>query len=237
MARITVEQTALSDLRYQTLGRLYKKDRRWALGVMVFIWNQCQEHEKHCLTTDELADIHPDLKGLSDALVQANLATPQEDGSLYIRGTTGRIEWLKERREVGRSANTGRTNKGGRPRKPQGGLEEKPPGGLPEKPPPAPAPAPALKKSPTETKKSSNMTRPDITEIAAYCAERNRGVDPQEWLDHYESNGWRVGKNPMRDWKAAVRTWERSCHLPSLRLRPGHVSKEYQETRLQEDPL
>lgn len=52
--------------------------------------------------------------------------------------------------------------------------------------------------------------RPTLAEVSAYCAERGRGVDPQAWLDHYTSNGWRVGRNPMRDWKAAVRTWERT---------------------------
>jgi len=33
---------------------------------------------------------------------------------------------------------------------------------------------------------------------------------PEKFLDHYESNGWKVGRNPMKDWKAAVRTWERN---------------------------
>jgi hypothetical protein len=145
MARITVEQTALTDLRYQTLGRLFRKDRRWALGVMVSVWNQCQELETYHLSHDDLLDIHPDLKRLGVALVEAGLARPEEDGKLYICGTRNRIEWLKERRETGRSANIGRTNKGGRPRKPLEGLMDKPPGGLPDKPPPAPAPAPALK--------------------------------------------------------------------------------------------
>ena len=41
-------------------------------------------------------------------------------------------------------------------------------------------------------------------------AERGKGVDAQKWYDYYSANGWRVGKNPMKDWKAAIRTWERS---------------------------
>lgn len=52
--------------------------------------------------------------------------------------------------------------------------------------------------------------RPALADIAAYCVERNNSVNPQSFLDHYESNGWRVGKNPMRDWKAAVRNWEKN---------------------------
>ncbi len=51
---------------------------------------------------------------------------------------------------------------------------------------------------------------PTIEEVAAYCAERNNSVDAQTFVDFYASKGWYVGKNPMKDWKAAVRTWERN---------------------------
>ena len=51
---------------------------------------------------------------------------------------------------------------------------------------------------------------PALEEVEQYCFERNNGVDAQRWYDYYSSNGWRVGKNPMKDWKAAVRTWERN---------------------------
>ena len=51
--------------------------------------------------------------------------------------------------------------------------------------------------------------KPTLEEVQAYCDERNNGVDAQRWLDYYEANGWKVGKNPMKDWKASVRTWER----------------------------
>ena len=55
------------------------------------------------------------------------------------------------------------------------------------------------------------FVRPTLEEVTAYCLERGKGVDPQKWYDHYTANGWLVGKNPMKDWKAAVRTWERSA--------------------------
>ena len=51
---------------------------------------------------------------------------------------------------------------------------------------------------------------PALTEVSAYCAERGKLVNPQQWLDHYTANGWKVGRNPMKDWKAAVRQWERN---------------------------
>lgn len=58
-------------------------------------------------------------------------------------------------------------------------------------------------------KPQKRFTKPTIEEVEAYCQERNKGVDAQRWYDYYSSNGWKVGKNPMKDWKAAVRTWER----------------------------
>lgn len=51
---------------------------------------------------------------------------------------------------------------------------------------------------------------PTVEEVRAYCQERNNSVDPQTFVDFYSSKGWMVGKNHMKDWKAAVRTWEKS---------------------------
>lgn len=50
---------------------------------------------------------------------------------------------------------------------------------------------------------------PTIDEVSAYCQERNNFVDPERFIDFYESKGWMVGSNKMKDWKAAVRTWEK----------------------------
>lgn len=49
---------------------------------------------------------------------------------------------------------------------------------------------------------------PTVEEVRAYCTERGNSIDPQSFVDFYTSNGWKVGKNAMKDWKAAVRTWE-----------------------------
>ena len=51
---------------------------------------------------------------------------------------------------------------------------------------------------------------PTLDEVQAYCQERNNTVDADRFLDYYTSNGWFVGKHKMKDWKAAVRTWERN---------------------------
>lgn len=60
----------------------------------------------------------------------------------------------------------------------------------------------------------SRFTPPTVDEIRAYCAERGNDVDPDRFYDFYASKGWRVGQNPMRDWRAAVRTWERRDERP-----------------------
>ena len=55
-----------------------------------------------------------------------------------------------------------------------------------------------------------NFKPPNLEEVEQYCVERNNKVDAQSFIDFYESKGWYVGKNKMKDWKAAVRTWERN---------------------------
>lgn len=63
-----------------------------------------------------------------------------------------------------------------------------------------PGEAPARKKP---------FIKPSLDEVTAYCQDRNNGIDPGAFIDYYDANGWKIGKNPMRDWRAAIRTWER----------------------------
>ena len=58
--------------------------------------------------------------------------------------------------------------------------------------------------------KKSRFVKPTIEQLKEYCEERKNNVDYQKFYYHYESNGWKVGKNSMKDWKATIRTWERS---------------------------
>lgn len=55
----------------------------------------------------------------------------------------------------------------------------------------------------------TQVQRPTLEEVTAYCNQRGNGIDPERFIDYYTANGWRVGKQPMRDWKAAVRSWEK----------------------------
>lgn len=58
-------------------------------------------------------------------------------------------------------------------------------------------------------KRERRFTPPTLTEVTEYCNERNNGVDPERFVDFYASKGWKVGNQPMKDWKACVRTWEK----------------------------
>lgn len=63
----------------------------------------------------------------------------------------------------------------------------------------------------------TRFNAPSLEEVTAYCRERGNRVDAQRWLDFYTANGWKVGKNPMRDWKASVRTWEKNSDFAPKR--------------------
>ena len=54
------------------------------------------------------------------------------------------------------------------------------------------------------------FTAPTLEEVKEYCAERKNNVDAERFINYYTANGWKVGKNPMKDWRAAVRSWERN---------------------------
>ena len=78
-----------------------------------------------------------------------------------------------------------------------------------------------IKQQPKTTK-----ARPSLEEVVAYCQERQNGIDPNKWFDFYTSNGWKVGKNPMKDWKAAVRTWERKHPVQQQQTEPMVLVEE-----------
>lgn len=55
----------------------------------------------------------------------------------------------------------------------------------------------------------NNNKKPSVEEIKQYCLDRNNGIDAEQFFDFYESKNWFVGKNKMKNWQAAVRTWEK----------------------------
>lgn len=63
--------------------------------------------------------------------------------------------------------------------------------------------------------KRKRFTPPTLEEVSAYCRELNSKIDPQQFIDYYTANGWVQGKGkPIKDWKAAVRTWNRRENKP-----------------------
>ena len=74
-----------------------------------------------------------------------------------------------------------------------------------------------------ENIKRKTFCKPTIEEVKAYCKERNNSVDAEKFCDFYESKGWKVGKESMKDWKASVRTWEKS----STSKPPGKPTNAY----------
>lgn len=91
------------------------------------------------------------------------------------------------------------------------------------------APKGQSKRNPTPSSSTSvedgcppNVIPPSFESVAEYCRERNRGVDPQKFIDHYTSNGWMVGRNKMKDWRASVRTWEKN-ELGTTTLKGGDL--------------
>lgn len=87
-----------------------------------------------------------------------------------------------------------------------------------------------------------HYSRPSLGEVTSYCEERGKGIDPQQWFDFYTSNGWRVGRNSMKDWRAAVRTWEKNgfkaaVKKESLAERNRNALREMERRTQQDDAL
>lgn len=66
----------------------------------------------------------------------------------------------------------------------------------------------AVTNAKTGQTKLTKFTPPTDEEVAAYVAEKGYHFNPAQFVPHYQSNGWKVGSQPMKDWRAACRTWE-----------------------------
>lgn len=76
-------------------------------------------------------------------------------------------------------------------------------------------------------KSQKHFSKPTVEEISLYCSERNNAIDPNKFFDHYESNGWMVGKTKMKDWKAAIRTWEKNTFNNQNQNQNGQQQERY----------
>ena len=74
--------------------------------------------------------------------------------------------------------------------------------------------------------------KPTVDEIRSYCQEHNISIDANEFYDHYEANGWTIGKSPMKDWKAALRGWERRRKESSTNT--GRCEPTYDKSKIEQ---
>lgn len=76
-------------------------------------------------------------------------------------------------------------------------------------------------------KKTTRFKKPTIEEVTAYCQERKNTVEAEKFVDYYISKDWMIGKNRMKDWKAAVRNWERSAFNTPNKVDQYNVTEEH----------
>ncbi|NCB72649.1 MAG: DUF4373 domain-containing protein [Clostridia bacterium] len=79
--------------------------------------------------------------------------------------------------------------------------------------------------------KPHRFLRPSLEEVEAYCIERENDIDPIHFHDYYEANGWKIGKNPMKSWKAAIRTWEKNSSGKAEKQLPSQSYDPYENLR------
>ena len=75
---------------------------------------------------------------------------------------------------------------------------------------------------------TKRFKKPTLEEVEAYCKERNNTINPQYFIDFYESKGWKVGNQSMKDWKACIRTWESK---EKKQATPNWVGKDFTQQK------
>ena len=83
----------------------------------------------------------------------------------------------------------------------------------------------------TYSNKKALFKKPTLDDVKSYCIERNNNIDAEAFLDFYESKNWFIGKNKMKDWKAAVRTWERREEKPKTMGKLHSQISEWQKAK------
>jgi hypothetical protein len=133
------------------------------------------------------------------------LRESEECGGRYVsNGLKKEIEKMQDRRNKAVTAANQRWNKSMRTqceRNANASFEQCSPT-------PTPTPTSSPTPSPTPTNKGGRFVKPTDQEVSEYAKSINFVLSGDDFVDFYESKGWLIGKNPMRDWKAAVRTWK-----------------------------
>lgn len=194
MGRIFKVQINLDEMNAQLLGLGLEDMGRWLLGFQLgACGKECKHHNENTIN------------GYSAGVIAKRCATE------YSEQQSNRA---RKRDYAGAMPGHNRGNAGAMPAHMPDGM----PDGMPDACNPVTSnqyPLESIQKSvttddvadaPVETKKQ--FVKPTVEQVEEYCKERGNGIDPNKWMAHYESNGWKAGRNSMKDWKAAVRTWE-----------------------------
>ena len=83
---------------------------------------------------------------------------------------------------------------------------------------------------------NNKFKKPTLEEVKEYCKERNNDIDAETFIDFYESKGWKIGKESMKDWKASIRTWEKKNHKTAS-IKPTWLDRTYKEERATEEEI
>ena len=172
------------------------------VGMLWKVWAWADVHslDGNALTvTDVTLDRFVDRTGFADALRKVGWLEGRDGALTFPRFAEHNGQTAKKRAEtqerVARHRNANRVTDVTPKALPEKRREEKKistPDGVDERAPP------------------KRFVPPSLEEVEAYCQERGNRVSAQRWLDHYSSNGWKVGRNSMKDWRASVRTWEKN---------------------------
>jgi hypothetical protein len=247
-ASVRIEDEAFSDERYDDLAEhAGLTDADHARGKMARLWRQCTIEQRHTLPRSTVRRILGE-RGV-EALVRARLGDVSDDDHVRIRGTKGRIEWLKKLRDNGKFG-----RKGGRPRKnPRGFSPENPNGGAQgyeSETPPAPAPAPAPgecvsaaaplslahQESGAAPAKRRNV-RPAraVTSLPDGWSPRQHerdkakgaGLDADREAERFRNNAL-AKAHTYADWDAAFRTWIGNAPEFNAGRGPARPAGQYQ---------
>jgi hypothetical protein len=152
-----------------------------------------------------------------DALIDIRFLVKHDSGAIELRNWKQHNAWVASASERSLRAKKGGCKKHGKscdtctdncPNSAQFCYQQE------QAPTPSPSPSPIPLPSPSplpskEKKKKKVFVRPTIEDIETYCKENDYSVDAEKFIDYYNSNGWKVGRNAMKDWKAAVRNWHK----------------------------
>ena len=74
--------------------------------------------------------------------------------------------------------------------------------------------------------KRAGFKEPTSKDVSEYCKERSNDIDPLAFVDYYSARGWMLNGRKMRDWKAAIRTWERNSKPKTPKVKASHTAEE-----------